>query len=68
MNFVFFVVRSVFLAERIYNVDNSIRVFPNDVETIPLEKLPLLDLHAKHVDLAKQFDKYLLLIFLRHLA
>jgi len=29
---------------------------------------PLLNLQGEPVDLAKQFDKYLLLIFLRHLA
>jgi len=30
--------------------------------------LPLVDLHGTPIDLAGQFDKYLLLIFLRHLA
>ncbi|MGZ9255169.1 MAG: hypothetical protein ACXW50_12110 [Candidatus Binatia bacterium] len=40
----------------------------NDVEHIALEKLPLLDLHGATVNLAERFDKYLLLIFLRHLA
>jgi len=43
-------------------------VLPNDVENISLEQLPLLNLQGEPVDLAKQFDKYLLLIFLRHLA
>jgi hypothetical protein len=38
------------------------------VENISIEKLPLLDLHGKPVQLADQFDGYLLLIFLRHLA
>ena len=68
VNFVFFVVRSGFLTEQIYNYSNSTRVLPNDVENISLENLPLLDLDGKPVNLAAQFDKYLLLIFLRHLA
>ena len=38
------------------------------MESISLEKLPLLDLHGKPANLTEQFDKYLLLIFLRHLA
>jgi len=49
-------------------VKNSLQVLLRDVENIALEKLPLLDLHGTTVKLAKQFDKYLLLIFLRHLA
>jgi len=39
-----------------------------DMENISLEKLPLLDLNGRPVNLANHFDKYLLLIFLRHLA
>ena len=42
--------------------------FSRHVENIALEKLPLLDLDGKPVNLAEQFDEYLLLIFLRHLA
>jgi len=38
------------------------------VEKIDLAKLPLRDLNGKPANLAGQFDKYLLLIFLRHLA
>ena len=68
MNFVPFVGRSIFLTERIYNISDSTRTLPNEVENLSLENLPLLDLHGKPVNLAKQFDKYLLLIFLRHLA
>ena len=68
MNFVSFVVTSVILTEQIYDVSNSTRVLSNDVENISLEQLPLLDLDGRPVNLAEQFDKYLLLIFLRHLA
>ena len=68
MNSVSFVVISVFLTEQIYNVRNSTRVLSNDVENISLEQLPLLDLNGRPVNLAEQFDNYLLLIFLRHLA
>ena len=68
MNFVSFVVTSVILTEQIYDVSNSTRVLSNDVENISLEQLPLLDLDGKPVNLAEQFDNYLLLIFLRHLA
>jgi len=39
-----------------------------DVEKIDLAQLPLLTLDGQPVNLAGQFDKYLLLIFLRHLA
>jgi len=42
--------------------------FSRHVENISLENLPLLDFHGKPINLAKRFDKYLLLIFLRHLA
>jgi hypothetical protein len=38
------------------------------VDKIDLEQLPLLSLDGKRAYLAGQFDKYLLLIFLRHLA
>jgi hypothetical protein len=38
------------------------------MENISIENLPLLNLDGKPVNLAKQFDRYLLLIFLRHLA
>lgn len=68
MNFVSFAVRSVFLIEQIDDVSCLTPVFSSDVENISIEKLPLLDLHGNPVDLAKHFDKYLLLIFLRHLA
>lgn len=39
-----------------------------DVEKIDLAQLPLLTLEGQPASLAGQFDKYLLLIFLRHLA
>jgi len=42
--------------------------FSRHVETLSIENLPLLDLHGEPVNLAEQFDEYLLLIFLRHLA
>jgi hypothetical protein len=38
------------------------------MEKIELAQLPLLDLAGKRSNLAGQFDEYLLLIFLRHLA
>ncbi len=38
------------------------------MEKIDLAQLPLLDLDGKPANLAGQFGKYLLLIFLRHLA
>ena len=38
------------------------------METLALAQLPLLDLDGKVAYLAGQFDNYLLLIFLRHLA
>jgi len=38
------------------------------VEKLSIDELPLLDLHGKPVRLSEHFDKYLLLIFLRHLA
>jgi hypothetical protein len=38
------------------------------MEKIELAQLPLLDLAGKRYNLAGQFDEYLLLIFLRHLA
>ena len=56
------------LTAQIYKVGNSTRFLSNDMENTSLEKWPLLDLHGKPVNLAEQFDKYLLLIFLRHLA
>lgn len=68
MNFVSFVARWVVPTERIYGVSNSTRVLSYNVQNISIENLPLLDLQGKPVDLTKQVDKYLLLIFLRHLA
>jgi hypothetical protein len=38
------------------------------MEKIAVDQLPLLDLHGKPVNLRDHFDRYLLLIFLRHLA
>jgi hypothetical protein len=38
------------------------------VEKLAIDQLPLVDLHGKPVKLSEHFDKYLLLIFLRHLA
>jgi hypothetical protein len=38
------------------------------LDTIDLAQLPLLTLDGKPANLAGQFDNYLLLIFLRHLA
>jgi hypothetical protein len=38
------------------------------MEKIALEKLRLLDLAAKPADLTAYLQRYLLLIFLRHLA
>jgi hypothetical protein len=38
------------------------------VEKLGIDQLPLVDLHGKPVKLSEHFDKYLLLIFLRHLA
>jgi len=63
-----FVVESGFVTGQIYSDSNSTRVLPNDVENISIENLPLLDLDGKPVILADRFDKYILLIFLRHLA
>jgi len=38
------------------------------VDKIDIAQLPLVDLHGAPINLADQFDKYLLLVFLRHLA
>jgi hypothetical protein len=38
------------------------------MEQIRLERLGLLDLGGKPMDLGRYLEKYLLLIFLRHLA
>ena len=38
------------------------------MDTIDFDRLPLVDLQGKPVDLRAYFDQYLLLIFLRHLA
>ena len=68
MKFVSVVVRSPNLTAQSYTDRHSTRALPNEVKNISLEKLPLLDLHGQPVNLAKLFDPYLLLIFLRHLA
>jgi hypothetical protein len=38
------------------------------MEKLVFDQLPLVDLHGKAVALRECFEKYLLLIFLRHLA
>ncbi len=38
------------------------------MERLAVDQLPLVDLHGKPVELSEHFEKYLLLIFLRHLA
>jgi hypothetical protein len=38
------------------------------MEKIAVDQLPLLDLHGKQLNVQDHFDRYLLLIFLRHLA
>jgi hypothetical protein len=38
------------------------------MDKIVFDRLPLIDLQSKPVDLSAYFQKYLLLIFLRHLA
>jgi hypothetical protein len=37
-------------------------------EQIAIDRLPLLDLEGREVNLGQYFDAYLLVIFLRHLA
>ena len=38
------------------------------VEKVDIEHLPLLDLNGNMIEIGECFQKYLLLIFLRHLA
>jgi hypothetical protein len=38
------------------------------MEKVTIDRLELLDLHGNRVALRNQFEEFLLLIFLRHLA
>jgi hypothetical protein len=38
------------------------------MDRVPLDQLPLVDIRGEPVALAEYFEKFLLLIFLRHLA